>query len=110
MDLGLRGKIAIVTGGSLGIGRATALALAREGVQVVTCARGLDALHQAADEIRTATGSSVLPLRADMNSLEDIQRPEDIADLVLFLVSARASAMTGQVIAVDGGAGRGIFY
>jgi|SRR5437763_4477424 NAD(P)-dependent dehydrogenase (short-subunit alcohol dehydrogenase family) len=264
MDLGLRGKIAIVTGGSLGIGRATALALAREGVQVAICARGLEALHQAADEIRTATGSRVLPVKADMNSLEDIQQlvattvqelggvdilvnnavnsvpgtflelpdaawlnhinvkimgyvrcareamphmirrgggriiniggmaarqvghltnsngvtnasvaniaknladqvaqhnilvhcihpgttrtprqimllerqardkgvsiaeaerqavqdipigrmvePEDIADLILFLVSARASAMTGQVIAVDGGAGRGIFY
>jgi 3-oxoacyl-[acyl-carrier protein] reductase len=36
--------------------------------------------------------------------------PEDIADLILFLVSERASAITGQVIAVDGGAGRGIVY
>ena len=36
--------------------------------------------------------------------------PEDIADLVLFLVSARASAITGQTIAVEGGAGRGIHY
>ncbi len=39
-----------------------------------------------------------------------VVEPEDIADLIVFLVSARASAMTGQVIAVDGGAGRGIFY
>jgi NAD(P)-dependent dehydrogenase (short-subunit alcohol dehydrogenase family) len=37
-------------------------------------------------------------------------QPEDIADLILFLVSDRASAITGQVIAVDGGAGRGIVY
>jgi len=36
--------------------------------------------------------------------------PEDIADLVLFLVSDRASAITGQTIAVEGGAGRGIHY
>jgi len=36
--------------------------------------------------------------------------PEDIADLILFLVSERASAITGQVIAVDGGAGRDVFY
>jgi NAD(P)-dependent dehydrogenase (short-subunit alcohol dehydrogenase family) len=35
---------------------------------------------------------------------------EDIAALILFLVSAQASAITGQVIAVDGGAGRGITY
>jgi 3-oxoacyl-[acyl-carrier protein] reductase len=35
---------------------------------------------------------------------------EDIASLMVFLVSAQASAITGQVIAVDGGAGRGIFY
>lgn len=264
MELGLGGKIAIVTGGSMGIGRATALALAREGVQVAICARRLEALQQAADAIQTATGSRVLPVQADMTSLDDIKRlvtttvqelggvdilvnnavnsvpgtflelpddawlnhmqvkimgyvrcareviphmrrrgggriiniggmaarevgrlttsngvtnasvaniaknladqvapynilvhcihpgttrtprqtlllerrardrgvsleeaerqavqeipigrmvePEDIADLIVFLVSARASAMTGQVIAVDGGAGRGIFY
>jgi NAD(P)-dependent dehydrogenase (short-subunit alcohol dehydrogenase family) len=36
--------------------------------------------------------------------------PEDIADLILFLVSERASTITGQVIAVDGGSGRGIVY
>ena len=40
MDLGLQGKVAIVTGGSKGIGKATALALAQEGVDVTICARG----------------------------------------------------------------------
>jgi NAD(P)-dependent dehydrogenase (short-subunit alcohol dehydrogenase family) len=36
--------------------------------------------------------------------------PEDVANLILFFVSAQASAITGQVIAVDGGAGRGMTY
>ena len=43
MELGLTGKVAMVTGGSQGIGKATALALAREGVQVAICARGREA-------------------------------------------------------------------
>jgi NAD(P)-dependent dehydrogenase (short-subunit alcohol dehydrogenase family) len=73
MELGLAGKIALVTGGSMGIGKTTALALAKEGAQVAICARGLEALHKAASEIQAATGSRVLPVRADMTSLEDIK-------------------------------------
>ncbi len=74
MDLGLGGKVAIVTGGSKGIGRATALALAQEGVDVSICARGVEALEEAAAEIRSRTGHRVLAVRADMTALEDIQR------------------------------------
>ena len=58
MDLGLEGKIAIVTGGSKGIGRATALAFAQEGVDVAICARGVEDLEDAAAEIRERTGSA----------------------------------------------------
>jgi 3-oxoacyl-[acyl-carrier protein] reductase len=72
MQLGLAGKIAIVTGGSLGIGKVTALALAREGAQVAICARGIEALQESAREIQ-ATGSKVLQMRADMTSLDDIK-------------------------------------
>lgn len=73
MDLGLQDKVAIVTGGSKGIGKATAMALAQEGASVSICARGVEDLEAAASEIRAKTGRDVLPVRADMTVLEDIQ-------------------------------------
>lgn len=72
MDLGLEGKIAIVTGGSKGIGRSTALALAQEGADVSICARGVEDLEDAAAEIRARTGRRALAVRADMGDAEDI--------------------------------------
>ena len=72
MATGINGKVALVTGGSMGIGQATALALAHEGANVAICARGLDTLKQTAREIQDATGSTVVPIRADMTSVEDI--------------------------------------
>ena len=73
MELGLEGKVAIVTGGSKGIGRATALGLAQEGANVAICARGVEDLEMAAAEISELTGRTILPVRADMTMLEDIQ-------------------------------------
>ena len=73
MELGLAGKVAIVTGGSKGIGKATALALAREGMDVAICARGTEALNEAAEEIASMTGRRVLPVRADMTAISDIE-------------------------------------
>jgi NAD(P)-dependent dehydrogenase (short-subunit alcohol dehydrogenase family) len=74
MELGLTGQVAMVTGGSQGIGKATALALAREGVQVAICARGRESLQQTAAAIQAETGRTVLAVQADMTRLEDIQR------------------------------------
>jgi NAD(P)-dependent dehydrogenase (short-subunit alcohol dehydrogenase family) len=73
MDLGLEGKVAIVTGGSKGIGKATALSLAQEGANVAICARGVEDLEEAAAEISEISGRAVLPVRADMTVLEEIQ-------------------------------------
>ena len=68
MDLGLEGKRAIVTGGSLGIGKAIARELAREGVDVVIVARTKDTLEAAARELAAETGRRVIPLVADVTS------------------------------------------
>jgi 3-oxoacyl-[acyl-carrier protein] reductase len=74
MDLGLSGKVAIVTGGSEGIGRATAQSLGREGVRVVICARRADVLERAAQDVAEATGAEIVPVRADMRDAADVDR------------------------------------
>ncbi|MCA9764647.1 MAG: SDR family NAD(P)-dependent oxidoreductase, partial [Gemmatimonadetes bacterium] len=60
MDLGLTGKVAIITGGSEGIGFASALSLSREGARVAIAARRQDVLDAAAERIRQETGGEVL--------------------------------------------------
>src|SRR5712692_2292445 len=66
-DLGLEGKVAIVTGGSDGLGRATAERLTREGARVTICGRRKEHLEQAAEGIRRATGGQVLAQVADVS-------------------------------------------
>ncbi|AMJ62849.1 SDR family NAD(P)-dependent oxidoreductase [Bosea sp. PAMC 26642] len=73
MDLGLRGRIALITGGSRGIGKATALVLAGEGVRLAIAARGADTLAAAAAEIRAA-GGEVVTIQADFTLAEDAAR------------------------------------
>lgn len=68
MDLGLRGRRALVMGASRGLGRACALALAREGVEVAIVARDPARLAQAAAEIRAAAGVGVIPVAADFRT------------------------------------------
>lgn len=73
MDLGLAGKAAIVGGASLGIGRAIAMGLAREGCRVAIAARRQELLERTAREIHEATGVDTLPLVCDMSQPQDIR-------------------------------------
>jgi 3-oxoacyl-[acyl-carrier protein] reductase len=78
MDLGLSGKIAVITGSSRGLGFASARALAAEGCRVTICARGAERLDRAAGELRRAAASSeaVLAVHADVTT------PDGIASVV----------------------------
>ncbi|GHO76663.1 short-chain dehydrogenase [Ktedonobacter sp. SOSP1-85] len=73
MDLGLKGKVAIVLAASKGIGRASALELAREGASVVIGSRDQEALTRTAQEIEAVSKSRVLPVPTDVTRLEDIR-------------------------------------
>ncbi|GAA3400612.1 SDR family NAD(P)-dependent oxidoreductase [Paenibacillus hodogayensis] len=74
MDLGVQGKVALVTGGSKGIGFHTALLLAREGAQVAICARNEDQLREAAVSIKEQTGADVFYISADIAVQQDCER------------------------------------
>ncbi len=66
MDMGIRGKTALVCASSKGLGRACAFSLAREGVNLVITARGREALENTAEEIRAATGVEVVAVASDI--------------------------------------------
>lgn len=73
MDLGIRGKTALVTASSKGIGKQCALILAAEGARVVMCARGAEQLAQAAAEVQQVAGpDQVLAIPADLSKADDI--------------------------------------
>jgi 3-oxoacyl-[acyl-carrier protein] reductase len=74
MDLGLSGKVAIVTGSSDGIGLIAAQTLAREGARVVLCARREPKLLEARDRVVKETGAEVLAVQCDVRKLDDVQR------------------------------------
>ncbi len=95
MDLGLRGKVALITGGSRGIGQSCALVLGEEGCTVGICARGKEGLDHAAEEIR-AKGVEVLAIQADVG------RPEDVKNFV-----AVAASKFGRVDILVNNAGTG---
>ena len=72
MDLELAGKRALVTGASEGIGRAVVELLAAEGCDVAFCSRRLEVLEEMAEELGARTGRRLVPIRADMSELADI--------------------------------------
>src|SRR5258707_9139760 len=71
MDLQLKDKTALVTGGSAGIGKGIARMLAREGVDVAICSRRPDAIAAAAAEIAKETGRKIVGIPADLTKDED---------------------------------------
>jgi 3-oxoacyl-[acyl-carrier protein] reductase len=95
MDLGLAGRVAIVTGGSQGIGREIALTLAGEGVDVVLCARRREPLEATAADIE-ALGTRAVPVQAD------VATPDGAASVV-----ASANEQLGHVDILVNNAGKG---
>ena len=73
MDLGLKGRVAIIGGGSKGLGRACADSLAQEGANLVICSRNAEELDRAAGQISAAAGVEVLAVAGDLTRLADIQ-------------------------------------
>src|ERR1700761_4785586 len=68
MDLGLAGKVAVITGGSVGIGLAVAEGLAAEGANLVLAARGEERLRAEAERIAAASGVRAVPVAADVGT------------------------------------------
>jgi NAD(P)-dependent dehydrogenase (short-subunit alcohol dehydrogenase family) len=77
MDLGLRDKVAVVTGGSAGIGLAVARGLAAEGAHLALCGRDADRVGRVAAEINQEYGVRALPVAADVASVDGIGRLVD---------------------------------
>ena len=73
LELGLAGKIAIVTGGSEGLGRACVERFAKSGAKVAACARRKDVLERAVDEIQKKTGADILAMSTDVTSGPEVE-------------------------------------
>jgi NAD(P)-dependent dehydrogenase (short-subunit alcohol dehydrogenase family) len=104
VELGLKGKVAVVTGATEGIGRATALKLAQEGARVAICARRQEPLDRASAELRK-TGSEVLAVSADMSKSADIERfmkaVVERFGRVDILVNNAGTSMRGKFLELD---------
>ena len=74
MDLGLKGKVTLVTGGSKGIGKAVARGLAQEGARVAICARTQGELDATAAELTRTTGGEVFAVAGDLTREADVQK------------------------------------
>ncbi|HET9178991.1 MAG TPA: SDR family oxidoreductase [Terriglobia bacterium] len=74
MDLGLKGRVAIVAASSQGLGRAVALGLAREGAKLAICSRGESKINKAAEDIRRETGVDILARAVDVTAYEQVRR------------------------------------
>src|SRR3954452_19920676 len=112
MNLGLEGRVAIVSGGSRGIGRAIAEALVHEGAMVVIAARTQSYLDEAAADMNAGYPGKVAAVRADMSDQAAVQRVVDVAHDRFGPVGIAVSNVIGHVIDADkegDGAGAGNF-
>lgn len=112
MDLGLNGKVAMITGASRGLGRAMAQALADEGMNLSICARGSDTLEQAAAELRKG-GVQLLAHPVDINDAAQVQGWADATFKQLggvdVLINNAGGAQIGTLAELSEEAWRGAF-
>lgn len=98
-------RVALVTGGGRGLGRAISLSLGRAGIRVNIVAPGL-VVTDMGDRLAKAMTGGAVSGSAELDAtfpFGRVCRPEDVAAVVSFLVSDGASYISGQRIAVDGG-------
>jgi NAD(P)-dependent dehydrogenase (short-subunit alcohol dehydrogenase family) len=101
MDLQLTGRLALVTGASKGIGRATALMLAEEGCDVVLVSRDQAALDAVADSICGRWQRAVRVIAADLSRQAEIERVAGSVDALDILVNNAGAIPPGNLLAVD---------
>jgi NAD(P)-dependent dehydrogenase (short-subunit alcohol dehydrogenase family) len=105
MELGLTGKVALVSGASRGIGRAIAEALAREGCDIVAAARSAEALEELAERLARETGRRVVPCIADLREADGIARAVGTAEQEFrrldILVNNAGTTRRGDVFALS---------
>lgn len=101
MDLQLKGRRALVTGASKGIGRATALLLAEEGCDLVLVARDADALAALGDAVRARCQVSVQVLPADLSRQAEVERVAGEGGAIDLLVNNAGAIPPGDLLTVD---------
>jgi NAD(P)-dependent dehydrogenase (short-subunit alcohol dehydrogenase family) len=101
MELGLKGRVAVITGGSRGIGKAIARALAAEGVNLILLARGKDLLDQTADDIRADSDVRVLTAVADITRTDSVKAAAEIARTQFPTVHALVNNAGGPIRRMD---------
>ena len=101
MDLGLKGRVALVTGGGKGIGKAVAGGLVEEGVRVAICARSKASLEEAAREL-AVPGAEVFAVAGDLTRPDDVQRIVDATvgrfSRIDILVNNAGAAPGGEIL------------